>query len=215
MSQPQRQEDFFRDYQALDRRVEQLERAYGQIRPPYVTSLQPGLGQVPVQVPDGFEVYFVASATNGVVWRLRYNSGSASSYKWEVVGGAPLHLRIDTDETFSGATAWVDATTAGPTITVPLAGDYEYDASANLYSSGQTAAATFHIGLKLGAAAMGNEIGQSAPTILGNGCTVGRSGKLTALAVSTAVKMQYTLQGSGGTPHCRFRDLRLMPVRVG
>jgi hypothetical protein len=55
----------------------------GQRLIPYVTSL-------PASPSDGQEVFYAADATNNVIWNLRYRSGSASTYKWEFVGGDPL-----------------------------------------------------------------------------------------------------------------------------
>ena len=81
------------------------------------------------------EVYYAADATNGVYWHLRYRSASGSTHKWEALGAvAPLTAEVLTSQTTSSAT-YVDLATAGPTVTVPLAGDYLITFGATLYNS--------------------------------------------------------------------------------
>lgn len=72
---------------------------------------------------DGDERYFVADATKGVIWHQRYRAASASPYKWEVVGGPRLMSARGGDITTSSS-AYV-ALTGGPTLAVPLTGEYE------------------------------------------------------------------------------------------
>lgn len=98
------------------------------ITPQRVTSL-------PASPTDGLEVYFVASAADGVIWHLRYNASSASAYKWEVVGGPPLYAQtLPNENTIS--TAYVALATPGPSLTLPLAGDYVIDLGANINNLG-------------------------------------------------------------------------------
>jgi len=81
-------------------------------------------GTLPGSPYDGQEVYYQADATNGVIWHLRYNSGSASAYKWEYLGGASMSSSVATQEaTASGSDT--DLATVGPDVTLPRAGDYE------------------------------------------------------------------------------------------
>jgi hypothetical protein len=72
---------------------------------------------------DGQRCLYLADATNGVVWDLRYRSASGSTFKWEFVGGGDLTATVATQESTSTG-AFADLTTVGPSITVPLAGDY-------------------------------------------------------------------------------------------
>lgn len=69
---------------------------------------------------DGDEVYLEADATNGRLWHLRYNAGSASAYKWEFLGGADLISAVITGNPLT--TAWASY---GAALTLPRAGDYE------------------------------------------------------------------------------------------
>lgn len=59
--------------------------------------------------------------SNGVRWQFQYNAGSASAYKWEFIGGPPMHVD---DQTGGSTTAGpVDFTTV-LTLTPGRAGSY-------------------------------------------------------------------------------------------
>lgn len=68
---------------------------------------------LPAAPADGQECIFVADATNGVAWHLKYRAASASAYKWEVIGGSWLSAEVVTGEARS-ATTYADLTTIGP-----------------------------------------------------------------------------------------------------
>lgn len=73
---------------------------------------------------DGQEFVLVDSVTAPTyAWRCRYNASNTGSYKWEFVGGSPVH--IDGTNTTSSNGGSVDAT--GATFTVPHAGVYEVE----------------------------------------------------------------------------------------
>lgn len=86
-------------------------------RVPSVTSLPAA-----VVATDGMEVYYTADDTNGIVWHLRY-CAAETTYKWRYVGGPPLWAEVATQETTS-STTYAALATAGPMVTLPLAGDY-------------------------------------------------------------------------------------------
>jgi hypothetical protein len=85
---------------------------------------------------DGDEVVYTADATVGIRWRFKYRTASASSYKWEFVGGSQL--------AYDGGYGWTWGTwvacsslshqATGVSLTVPLAGDYDVTASAISYN---------------------------------------------------------------------------------
>src|SRR4029077_16892946 len=63
----------------------------------FVAGALPGpqrVATLPTNPYDGQECYFVADATNGILWHFRYNSSSVSPYKWECVGCSPLHDEV-------------------------------------------------------------------------------------------------------------------------
>lgn len=169
--------------------------------PAFVSSLPAGY--------DGQEVYYQADLTNGVIWHLRYRSASASAYKWEMVGGSSLMADIPTQETTS-STAFTDLTTVGPSITVPLAGDYEI-----VFGSGINASTNGFAAPKIGAAAVStnDDIVQSvsAGTASGNGS---RPLRRNVPAAATVVKVQYA--AAAATTVAFFnRSLSIRPIRVG
>jgi hypothetical protein len=103
----------------------------GQRLIPYVTSL-------PASPSDGQEVFYAADATNNVIWNLRYRSGSASTYKWEFIGGDPLES-FQSESSTRSSTAYGDFASVGPSITAPLVGEYmaEWTAAGGNNTSGQ------------------------------------------------------------------------------
>lgn len=162
---------------------------------------------------DGQEIYYAADAANGVIWHLRYNANSASAYKWEFLGGAPLISTILTNEFFTADGNFRDATTVGPQIIAPLAGDYDVNAEATVNVG--AAAGQVYLGLSVAGATpvppfwashyCGAASANASPFLI---CRV------TAVALSTVVKVQYSANGgSNGT--ARARILRITPVRVG
>lgn len=70
--------------------------------------------------PD--EVYLEVDATNGILWHLGYESGE-TTYKWRFLGGSPLYSEVTTSESTASGT-YAALSTAGPSISLPVAGDY-------------------------------------------------------------------------------------------
>jgi hypothetical protein len=66
----------------------------------------------------------VGGENSGVAWQFIYNSDSSSAYKWEFIGGAPLISEVAASET-TVSTTYAGLTTAGPSVAVPRAGDYD------------------------------------------------------------------------------------------
>ena len=176
----------------------------------------PLVGALPGSPADGQECCLqnAAMAALGVVWRLRYRAGGGS-YKWEFVGGSALYHRIATDEVITEGANFVDAPTAGPQLTLPVAGDYNYQFSANVYVTSQTASTTGAVGLNLAAApAQPDYTVQPLQSSLA--ITLGKPGIILAQPASRLVKVQYQIPTvAGGTAHARMRELQLTPVRVG
>lgn len=169
----------------------------------YVTSL-PGLPS------DGDEIYFAADAANGVIWHLRYRAAASGSYKWEFLGGPPIVRTVLTSETRS-TTTFGDLTTVGPTVTAPLAGDYEI-------SIGLTGTHPINGGVALASVYAG------APATDDDSCAFsGGSATMyhspsktvlkTGLSASAAIKLQYRSDGATATFFRRW--ISVLPVRVG
>lgn len=95
---------------------------------------------LPASPYNGQQAILVDSLTNpSYQWYLRYNTGSSSPYKWELVGGPPLYaLGVGSGETSS--TTWIDMP-AGPLMTLPRAGEYLIDWSVKAQNWGVSAPA--------------------------------------------------------------------------
>jgi hypothetical protein len=89
----------------------------GAVINPFVTAL-------PITANNGDEIRFLADDANGVVWHLRYRSSAPSDYRWEFIGGSALFDEVLTNESRTN-TAFGALATVGPSITVPLAGEYD------------------------------------------------------------------------------------------
>lgn len=94
---------------------------------------------LPGSPSDGDEIILVDSTSAPTYsWRLRYVSAKASN-KWVFIGGSPAFSQVNTAEGTT-STSYVALATAGPSLAIPVAGDYLVDigftadpnASANL-----------------------------------------------------------------------------------
>lgn len=159
---------------------------------------------------DGQEIYFVADSANGVIWHLRYNAASGSAYKWEFIGGAELFAEVTAFETTASG-AFTDLATVGPSITVPLAGDYSVSIGMDV-SGTQGGIMSYAIGATAASAA------DQIDVFDGSGVTqqasVYRTRRKTGLAITTALVAKYRSPGgtSGGMQN---RQMVVRPVRVG
>jgi hypothetical protein len=162
---------------------------------------------LPSSAVDGESFYYVADATNGIVWHLRYRAASASAYKWEYVGGDSLQALVDTAQN-TISTSFTDLATAGPQITLPLAGDYLCDMNLVLYNNGSNF--TF-AAVKFGAATTLEADGllKFGPNAATHGKTIVKTG----LAAAAVAKLQYKVGAGTGTFQTRI--LRVRPIRVG
>jgi hypothetical protein len=170
---------------------------------------------LPANPADSDEVDFVADTANGVLWRLKYNAASASAYKWEFVGGTPLYAAVEPAQVSAAGTGWQDFTTVGPSLTLPLNGDYDFEYGAAI---GDTPQQRCLYGPKIGAAtALDADAVQSAggPTTGSNDASVSRRKRFTAQVAATVIKMQYRNAISSTTASYEKRWLSIMPVRVG
>jgi hypothetical protein len=180
-----------------------------------------GVARVTTSLPttnlyDGQTVDFVADATNGVLWRLRYNAGGGT-YKWECVGAIPLQNAVNTTESV-GSSSYADLTTVGPSITVPLAGEYMVAFGATV-ANGGGGTAEIDVGLKIGAAAVATTDTSRVRGFVSSGTNAvdGRAGrdpyKITVASAATVVKLQYQFVTTGGGTAAN-RTLSLVPIRV-
>lgn len=179
---------------------------------PLVTSL-------PASPVDGQEVYFLADATNGVTWHLRYRAGSTSGYKWEYLGGSPLTAAVDTSEQHPGANGtWQNLATNGPSIVLPLSGDYftEYTLQAQ---KTKAELQNCYIGPAIGDTSPGVNVGYAdAVASVSPAGNIGGQYRLNSLTGGTTLKLRYYAGNNSGTaPFMAFsqRRLAITPIRVG
>jgi hypothetical protein len=164
---------------------------------------------LPTSPVDGQEVYYVADSTNGVLWHLRYNAASSSAYKWEVVGSTALLSEVATAEAVSSAT-YVNLATVGPTVTLPLAGDYviEHGTEFDTSTSNIFAAQSYAIGAT---AAVDADFVELQASTGGTRVFGSRRQRRNALAATT---LQAKYRTSGSVTFSK-RWLNATPVRVG
>jgi len=164
---------------------------------------------------DGQVIYYTADATNGVVWKLRYRSASASAYKWEYVGGNELSsIDLNSRTILTAAVTTFATYTSAPSITAPLAGDYRVMFGAILLngSSGNTCNA--RIGVSVAAGAVTNYgIHNLNQTVLNLGVSVAVNALLTGVSATNVIDVR---GGSNGFNHTFTNSyLYIRPVRVG
>jgi hypothetical protein len=162
---------------------------------------------------DGQEILLIVDDTNGIVWRLRYNSASASAYKWEFLGGPNQTAFITTFEPATATTSWHDLATVGPQITVVRAGDYLVTASAQTQSA--VSASTLYIGVVVGASSTTPVI-QMAATSAGSYLhSLSISPFLvTGVPASGILKVRYYTTAAGASQTWGNRNLAIIPVRL-
>jgi hypothetical protein len=151
------------------------------------------------------------TGTSGVRWNFVYDTTDGSTYPWLFIGGSPLVSEVVTQESTTSATYDVLAT-AGPSVTVPLAGDYDVHHGASLQApAGQTIHYSYDIG---GTGASDNDSAQNfIQSTAITDMSVAHAGRHTGLSASTALVSKY--KTSGGTAYAKKRFMRVTPVRVG
>lgn len=190
--------------EAAQRNFDQLT---GLLMPSSVTAL-------PSPANDGQEVLYLADAANGVVWHLKYRAGSSSAFKWEVVGGPDLAAEVLTSQT-TAATGYVDLTTAGPSLTLPLAGDWIVSHGAQIEATGTD---RLFASPKFAAVATAdaNAVSVAVANVgaAAQGSSPARTQRVNGRAAGDVVKVQYrTALGTTGTFANRWLTVR--PVRLG
>jgi hypothetical protein len=172
--------------------------------------------------PDGSVVRVLVDATAGVAWRLRFNAGSANAAKWEFDGGRPLVAEINPAHTRASnvASVYGDATTPGPQVVAPLAGDYDVSMFASSHiPAGSTAGSSTTTAVQFGAAAVDGVNDTMFFSAYTGGTTtqaasIGREPlRRTIAAAGTTVKMVYSASDTLTYQWSR-RTLSIVPDRV-
>jgi hypothetical protein len=176
--------------------------------PPRVTSL-------PASPADGQECYYVADAAAGVLWHLRYNAGSGSAYKWEVLGGSSLFSEVSPagDES-TASTTYTTLTSPGPAVTVPLAGDYDVEIAMTGYHGTGTKLTIMSYAIGATAAADIDSLSFAVATAFADIHRVTRKKRKTGLPAGAALSARYRTD-AGSASWRGARTMEVLPVRVG
>lgn len=174
--------------------------------PAVVTSL-------PTAPVDGQEIYYVADATLGIVWHLKYRAASASAYKWEFVGGSPLVSIVDAPEAVNSA-VFANPATVGPDATAPLAGDWDVEWTA-VAVNGAAPIVTVQSGVNVAGVAPTVTLQANVTLNAANHqATLVGDRRLFGLTAATLCRMQYA-SGPAQVITWSIRRISLTPVRVG
>jgi hypothetical protein len=168
---------------------------------------------LPAAPIDGQEIYYVADATNGVIWHLRYNAASASAYKWEFVGGAPIRAWDNNNYTFATGAGY-NPPSAGVYVTTALAGDYEV--SFGSYVRNDSGASTdLWTAVRIGAAAAvdANAVDVYLPN--GEYLSVARTVFVTQPTAGANLSLEHKNLGGNFNTTVNRRFIAARPVRVG
>ena len=142
-----------------------------------------------------------------VLWDCRWNPLYTT---WDVVGGGPMVKEVAALHAVA-AGGWVDAATAGPSITIPANGSYIVSFGANCQNG--SASQFAGVALKVNAAAVNNNDVVWGMCIAANiTMTIARSPMTRTYNKGDVVKLQYTSQG--GTLQVGQRHLSIQPVQL-
>lgn len=172
------------------------------------TIIGPSVTSLPTSAYDGQEEVYETSQGR---WKFKYDSGD--DY-WYFVGGAPLSAYVATQQTTS-STTYAALATAGPSVTLPLAGDYMVRHGCAL-TCNVLAADTFH-SYDIGATgAVDADSVQTRTAVAASSSpwpSVSRSKLKTGLTAIALVSKYRTTDGAA-TATIKERWLEVLPVRV-
>lgn len=176
----------------------------------YTPDVDPGIGtSLPSNPVDGQEFVLTDSLSAPTyAWHLRYIAAKSSN-KWQFIGGSPLYAEVTTSEGTTSGT-YAALATAGPSVTLPIAGDYLVTNGALVDSSGTvTARMSYDIG---GTGAVdADSMEQQIP---GTGQFAGSRERKKAGLTAVTLTSKYKSDGSA-TATFSNRWLRVIPIAVG
>lgn len=169
---------------------------------------------LPKSPANGDQVIY-DTGTAGVRWVLVYDNSDGQTYPWLFIGGSALYAETITSETRAN-TAFGDLSggATGPTITLPLAGDYDVSmgCQANNDTDSRGAMMSFAKGATAAVDADGIEIFQAGATSIT--ATNYRTKRHAALVGGDALTAKYRTT-TGGTATFFDRSISAIPIRVG
>ena len=160
---------------------------------------------------DGQEFTLVDSLTAATyAWKFRYVAARATN-KWLFIGGAPAWSEVATNENVN-STTYVAAPTPGPSVVVPVAGDYQvgigFRRAANVAAGGSFM--SYDIG---GTAAVDADAVMSTLASGGDALhSVFRVRRKSLTAVTLTAKYRHAAAGAEGIAD---RWMQVTPIAVG
>jgi len=178
--------------------------------PGHLLTMNPGTSP-PASPADGDLWLYTGS---GFDWLFVYDSAE-TTYKWKFVGGPHLRAEVNANETYNSA-SYGDPTTAGPSITLPRAGDYETGFGCSVNSTVTTAdllRASPSIAGATPTDANGVFFAFSADAGgVNRGTNLYRSLTMAGRSASDVLKLQY--KRVNGTFNVDRRFIEALPIRV-
>jgi hypothetical protein len=159
----------------------------------------------PAQPIDG-QLWAYPVATNTCwLWLFRFNAGSSSAYKWEFIGGPPLH--VDQIASFT-ITSTSPQNPGGPSITIARSGTYVFRWGAFLNAS--TANTVYALLMQ-----NGSYTGAMAQVVTsGNGAASAAANYVLTPAAGDVWAVWHQLATATGTVTASQRFLEIVPIRV-
>lgn len=181
-------------------------------------SLDPaGIGTtLPASPVDGQEYILVDSLTAPTFhWRFRYLAAKASN-KWIFIGGTPITAYVDAVDS-TASTAYVALANPGPSITVPVAGDYTVEVgSAHQGSSNNAEQRRVHSYDVGGTAALDVDAAVSANSSGNPSMFSVVKARRKSIAAGAAIVSKYKIAGlSTSSVTFQERWMRVTPIAVG
>ena len=168
--------------------------------------------KLPTNPTDGQQFILVDSAiASSWQWCFRYNTRSTSAYKWEYVGGTPIHVDHDAaDTTTSGS----GADLGGPYVTLPRSGLF-FVAIGCAASPNVTGVANTSIGLanQAGTIQFGTVMSLANQPVGGYVCAMSRSFRTIQGNAGDVWKTLYSIS-NGLSTSFSARWIDLWPLKV-
>jgi hypothetical protein len=165
---------------------------------------------------DGQLFIYTVDAGAGIEWLLKYEQATA---KWRFLGGPPLISIVDASEATS-STTYTTLTTAGPSVIVPLLGDYAIEIGSIVHPSEndnttESAYHSFAVGAVGAVDADAVEMNRMVVTGGAPWASVSTLRRKTGVAAGTTVASRYRSSHSACTARFRKRWMRVTPLRIG
>lgn len=168
---------------------------------------------LPSTADEGDQIVY-DTGTSGVRWHLVYDTSDGTTYPWLFIGGPALYAEVTTQQTTQSA-SFTDLSTTGPTVTLPLAGDFDVEVGCRAHVNTNAGFAGMSYAIGASAATDADAIFHNEPagdnTSPQNIMRKRRKTGLTAVALTS----KYRVNNAANTATFEHRWISALPVRVG